>query len=460
MKQYTRLMDVLDRAESGPFVEESDWDMKIVPNEVAQLLKEFEIKMPAVDQTIVTADDALADRLFAAGLALAERVGAYCVSTNRRIQFSRAEILSALDVAPLEITLGQGTDQHTERKRRVEDPAFPTIKGGCVGTPITEDLYLPVMQSYAQESLIDAIIDGSLESVYGREIRSHSPWELLAAWHEVELVKNAAHRAGRPGIGIGLVENAVSEIGEISATSYGGARTTDWHHVAMISEFKTDYMLMCKVAHMLRTGSVIHAFYNTIYGGSCGGRDGMALAIVSGCILLQMLYMTPTHSVSPAHPFYDNDTTPEIIQAIALAQQALARNSRLLADVVITPMGGPGTKTLLYEVAALACAATVSGACALIGPRSESGIYPSHVTGLEARFMAEVSRAAAGMSCRDADVLVRRLVALYQADLGKRGDGLPFNEAYDPITVKPRAAWLATYEEVKAELRTMGLALR
>ena len=73
------------------------------------------------------------------------------------------------------------------------------------------------------------------------------------------------------------------------------------------------------VADLVRTGSVIHSFYNTIYGGSCGGRDGMALAIVSGCILLQMLYMTNTHSVSPAHPFYDNDTTPEIIQAISLA---------------------------------------------------------------------------------------------------------------------------------------------
>ena len=173
---------------------------------------------------------------------------------------------------------------------------------------------------------------------------------------------------------------------------------------------------------MLRTGSVIHAFYNTIYGGSCGGRDGMALAIVGGCILLQMLYMTTTHSVSPAHPFYDNDTTPEIIQAIGLAQQAMARNCRLLTDVVITPVGGPGTKTLLYECAALAIVATASGACALIGPRSGAGIYPGHVTGLEARFMAEVARASAGMSRRDADVLVRQLVALYQPELNQRAD--------------------------------------
>ena len=102
----------------------------------------------------------------------------------------------------------------------------------------------------------------------------------------------------------------------------------------------------------------------------------MALAIVAGCILLQMLYMTNTHSVSPAHPFFDNDTTPEIMQAISLAQQALARNSRLLTDVVITPVGGPGTKTLLYECAAMAILATASGACGLIGPRSAAGRQP------------------------------------------------------------------------------------
>ena len=90
---------------------------------------------------------------------------------------------------------------------------------------------------------------------------------------------------------MGCVENAVSEVSELSATSYGGFTPNDWHHVAMISEFKTDYMALSKLTHAVRTGSIVHAFYNTIYGGSCGGKEGMALAIVGGCILLQMLYV-------------------------------------------------------------------------------------------------------------------------------------------------------------------------
>ncbi|HMR66124.1 MAG TPA: monomethylamine:corrinoid methyltransferase, partial [Anaerolineae bacterium] len=250
MRHTTRLLDILDRIETGPIVEESEWDMLQVPGALAALQIEYEIDFKALGQTLIPADDALADRVFAAGLALAEQLGVYCVSTSRQIKFSREEILTALAVAPLEVTLGEGLDRHTERKRRPEDPNPPTIKGGGVGTPLPEEIYLAVHQAYAQEPLIDAVINCTLSHVYGRELRSRSPWEILAGWHEVELTKSAARRAGRPGLALGCVENAVSELAELSATSYGGFSRFDWHHIAMISEFKTDYGLLTKLAHL------------------------------------------------------------------------------------------------------------------------------------------------------------------------------------------------------------------
>ena len=215
MKNTTRLLDILDRVKSGPIVEESQWDMFMVPDEASRLQAEFDINLVALGDTLVPADDALADRVFEAGLALAERLGVYCVSTSRQIKFSRAEILTALAVAPTEVTFGEGGDRHTERKRKIEDTARLTIKGGGVGTPIPEELYLPVHQSYAQESLVDAMINCTLDRVYGREIRSRSPWEVLGGWHEAELTKAACRRAGRPGLGLGCVENAVSELSEL-----------------------------------------------------------------------------------------------------------------------------------------------------------------------------------------------------------------------------------------------------
>jgi methylamine--corrinoid protein Co-methyltransferase len=172
-----------------------------------------------------------------------------------------------------------------------------------------------------------------------------------------------------------------------------------------------------------------------------------------------MAYMTRTHSVSPTHPFYGNTTTPDILRAIAPAQQALTRNSHLMTDVVITPVGGPGTKTLLYEVAAQATVATVSGSSALIGPRSGAGIEPGHVSGLEARFMAEVAHSVAGMTRNEANDLVTRIVDCYADDLDKRPIGKRFDEVYDPVLLKPTEEWLSVYEEVKQELVDFGLPL-
>lgn len=459
MQNTTRLLDVLDRVESGPIVEESKWDMLMVPGEIRKAQKEFDIDFKRLNGVLVPDDDDLADRVYAAGRAVAERLGAFCVTTSRQVRFTGEEIDTVLSQAPTEVTYGERPDLHTERKRKVEDTRHMTIKGGGVGTVIPENIYLEVHQSYAQESLVDTMINCTLESIYGREIRSRSAWEMLSGWQEYDLTKLARIRAGRPGMAVGCVENAVSELSEISATSYGGFSRFDWHHIAMISEFKTDYGSLAKLTHLVRTGSIIHSFYNTIYGGTVGGSEGVAIAIVTGMIMLQMMYMTNTHSVSPAHPFYGNDTTPEILRSISVGHQALARNSRLLTDMVLTPVNGPGTKELLYEVAAMTIMGAASGTCAMIGPRSNAGVNNGNVSGLEARFMAEVGHAAAGMPRKQANELVTWLVENYKDTLDQRPLGKHFTEVYDLQTVKPKPEWLAIYNEVKGELRAKGLPL-
>lgn len=423
MKHQTRLLDILDRAETGKIIDESQWDMFFVPQEIAKIRKEFDINFKDMGDTLVPNDDALADRLFEAGMAMAERIGVYCTSTSRHMTWTRDEIERALMIAPIEITYGNGLDKHTERKRKPEDSIPLTIKGGGVGTIIPEHLYELVHQAYAQEPLIDAMINCTLETIYGREIRTRSPWEILTGWYEARATKEACYRAGRPGLGLGCVENAVSEVSELSADGEGGFSKYDWHHIAMVSEFKTDYTALNKLAHLVSNGSIIHSFYNTVYGGSVGGKEGVAIAIVGGCILLQMLYMTNTHSVSPAHPFYGNNTGSELLLPISAAQQALSRNTRLMTDVVLTPVGGPMTKTLLYETAAMAMMASTSGACAIIGPRSGAGVNPGHVSGLEARFEAEVARASVNMPRSEGNRLVKEMFNRYKNDLDKRPAG-------------------------------------
>jgi methylamine--corrinoid protein Co-methyltransferase len=94
----------------------------------------------------------------------------------------------------------------------------------------------------------------------------------------------------------------------------------------------------------------------------------------------------------------------------------------------------------------------------MIGPRSNAGVHNGYVSGLEARFMAEVAHAAAGMPRKQADELVTWLVGKYKDTLDKRPIGKHFSEVYDLQTIKPKGDWLAMYEEVKGELRAKGLA--
>ena len=100
---------------------------------------------------------------------------------------------------------------------------------------------------------------------------------------------------------------------------------------------------------------------------------------------------------------------------------------------------------------------TASGSCGLIGPRSNAGVHNAHVSGLEARFTAEVARAASGISRAEANELVTKLVAMYKPTLDQRPVGKSFTEVYDLATLKPTPEWLAVYESVKDEMRGLGL---
>lgn len=458
MRNAGRLLDILDRMERGPVTDEKEFDTKFIAANIKRLVKEYDIKFDGVN--LVNTDDDMADRCFQAGLELAETAGVFCTSNGRRLVWSRREILDTIKYAPPSIVIGTSHDAHREHRRDPEDPRPPTVIGGPIGQTLPEDLFLPIMQSYIQEPIVDTIITGTLETVYGRDPRTKSPWEILVGWREAELVFEAARRAGRQGIAIGCVENAASDIPELSATSYGGFRTTDWHHMAMISELKTNYELLNKLTHLVRTDCILHSFYNPIYGGWAGGAEGVAVVTVAGEIMLQMLYMTTTHSQCPTHPFYMSDTAPEILWSISLSCQALTRNTPFMLDVLTSPVGGPCTKTLLYESAAVATTATVSGVARLMGVRSTCGKFKGHSSGLEARFNGEVGHATAGMSRVQANELVKQIVPKYKDLLGAEPKGKRFDEAYDMWTLRPTPEWLGIYDEVKDELSRLGLPFK
>jgi methylamine--corrinoid protein Co-methyltransferase len=459
MRNAGRLIDILDRMENGPVTSERDFDMKMIAARTKELVKEYGITFDKVN--LVNTDDGMADRCFEAGLNLAEEAGLFCTSNGRRLTWTRREILDTIKWAPTSVVIGAGHDAHREYRRSPEDPAPPTIIGGPIGQPMPEDLFVPMMQSYIQEPIIDTVITGTLETVYGREPRTKSPWEILAGWREAELVLLAARLAGREGIAVGSVQNAASDIPELSATSYGGFRQTDWHHVALVSELKTNYELLNKLTHIVRTDSIVHSFCNPIYGGMAGGSEGVAVVTVAGTLLLQMAYMTTTHSQCPTHPFNLADTAPEILWSISLSCQALTRNTPFMLDVLTSPVGGPCTKTLLYESAAVAATATASGAARLMGVRSVVGKLPGHSSGLEARFNGEVGHAVAGLSREQVNEIVKQIAPKYKDLLNTDQKGVRFDQGtYNLRTLRPTPEWQQMYDEVKDELFQIGIPFK
>jgi methylamine--corrinoid protein Co-methyltransferase len=279
----------------------------------------------------------------------------------------------------------------------------------------------------------------------------------MAAWQECDFMMQVLREAGRPGMAVNCVQISISDVGFLSAISRNGYRPTDMHTLGMISELKVNFEQLNKVAHAIKQAGIIDPFANPIYGGLGGGLEGIAVLLTAEMVALNLVFMAVCHGSSPTHPFNFNDTGREIMQATSLSLQALARNSHLMTNMTVSPVGGPGTKTLLYECAAYTTLCTVSGISRILGPRSACGTMQDHFSGLEARFNGQVAHAAALLDREQADEIVQRVLVCYEDLQNKKPVGEPFQEVYDLKTIQPTKEWLNLYDEVLQEVSRWGL---
>ncbi len=458
MKHRGRLHEVIRRAENGPMIEEKEFEKGLITPTVARLVKKYDIKFN--QDTVVPDDDDLADRLYQAGLEFAVEVGLFCKDTSRRILWTQNEYEDALRYCPSKAVIGEDRDAVTIRSREPGSTTRVAVSGGAVGVPVPEDMYIPLMLSYAKEPVIDLLEPASIQSAYGMPMKAGSPLEIIAGWRDAELAFQVINQAGRPGMGVACVTISATALGQISPASYGGFRQSDWHHCSVMSEFKTSYDLLSKVAHTTRIGANMEAYLNIIFGGYFGGAEGVAIGLAAGPIILNQNYMGTTYSVAPTHPFLHCGSTSEMIWAQSLAFQAVSRNTDLLIASMIKPAGGPGTRSILYENAALSLANVTSGISVVESCMSASGTHPRHASGLDSKICGEVAHAATGLSREQANDIVKQLTEKYESGLSEAPAGKPFEEVYDLDTVTPKTEWQGLYDEVKVELQQMGLPLK
>jgi methylamine--corrinoid protein Co-methyltransferase len=85
------------------------------------------------------------------------------------------------------------------------------------------------------------------------------------------------------------------------------------------------------------------------------------------------------------------------------------------------------------------------------GVQAAVGIETAHCTGLEARFLAQVTHAAEQLSREEANRIVQSLTQKYADDQKTKPVGKPFDQLYDVQKVKPLPEWQNLYVEVCQE---------
>lgn len=449
-------MDIVQRSLNGPIKEEQEFNQDVTQG-IQEAVKKHDIRIQ--DDRFINFDDDLADRVWAAAVDFLTGCGVYCQSTRRVILHSKEEIESIAKTAPDNIWFGEGPDAVHEVARGVEDPRRPLLMGSPIGTAIEEEYYIPALISYIQEPEVDVTMAPSMDKIFGYDIRTRSPLEIMACWREMELTLAALRRSGRPGMAVTGLDNSISDVGQLSADGPGGLRKTDLHTFGIISELKTNFEVLNKLTHILYRGGIVDPYANPIYGGLGGGKEGQAVLITAAMIALNIVFMATCVGSSPMHPFHFNNTGKELLISCSLSFQALARNSHLLTNLTATTVGGPETKTLLYECVAFFVMSTVSGCSRILGPRSATGSIMGHFSGLEARFAGEIMTAACRLTRDKAEEIVQKAYAHYEGDLDKKAYGKHFKDVYDLDTIQPTEEWSRLYDEVKREVADWGLAL-
>jgi len=91
----------------------------------------------------------------------------------------------------------------------------------------------------------------------------------------------------------------------------------------------------------------------------------------------------------------------------------------------------------LLEASAQAITDTASGREIMSGCASAKGVALDYTTPIEARMMSFAARAVAGLEPEKVNVMLDKLVALYERDFRTAPKGKPFQECYDTITLVP-----------------------
>ncbi|MEM3561368.1 MAG: monomethylamine:corrinoid methyltransferase, partial [Nitrososphaerota archaeon] len=168
-----KLFEIIERARNGPLIKESEFEAKILPTKLKELVKEYDIKRDP--EILIPSDNDLADSIFEAAYDLIIDLGVYCSDTGRIIKIYEEDIKEALKSLPEKIIVGSGREVREISVRGIEDKKPPITIGALAGGVCSSENYLNILTSIAIEPEVDMLCAGSLIEIDGKPIISHSP---------------------------------------------------------------------------------------------------------------------------------------------------------------------------------------------------------------------------------------------------------------------------------------------
>ena len=455
--------DMIDRVDDGPRVKEKDFDMAIFPK-VKQLAAKYDIKYNPAEP--IPDDDAMADRLLAAGMEMAVDMGLWVLDTQKVARFTEAEIWRYLDNYHSPLVLGYGKDQVLLQPRKPESDIRPLVIVGAAGSAMTEgEIYVKHTMNFIMEPTVDLISNGNPEFIEGRELRPYSPLEVHGAIQEVGWIREAMRRAGRPGMPMfvapGCSASAPPAVAIINEER--GLRKGDFLYAALLTELKSDYDRLIRAVAAVENGIHVATLLAPMVGGWAGTPEGAAICGLAETLLGAVCHSSTAVVLHPVHMSLKNGATThrQTLWIQSIIGQAFARNTRFPIGQNVFLDARAGTCQVLWEAAANAIVAVSSGQHTGPGPSGVTGGEDvDMLSGLEARMLGEASRAVTGMSRKQANELACYCLEKYEPTLGNPPKGKRLQELYDLARLQPKDEWLEIFETVKAELRDQGLPFR
>ncbi len=459
MASIEHALQVLDKAHTGTPCTAKDWGFKLSAA-IAGKLKKYGLEKTCDTENPINSDDELADLFYKAGYELALEMGVFCQDTDRVIKITEKEMDSAIRSAPSEVVLGKGRDMVVLKSRKPEDK-LPPLSASPMGHLITEDVYVKLHQGIAQHREVDVLRSGTLGTMFGRPVLAGSPYETAVGMYQARLTREALWRAGRPGMSNLAIASSSTAYGQLGGFGLPGGCDPEVD-VALIlapGELTTSFEVLHKMIHAINCGAKMTNGYSSMIGGYPGRPEGAAMTRVATILHQFAVHQTDFSCGSILDVRYLGNCGREGQWAEGMSTQAISRNTHFTEVDVQNQLAGPCTEMLLYETAVAMLNLSTSGAAGYLGPRTSGSKYANHITPLECKFCAEVLKASAGMTRKQANEIVKVLIPKYEADLYNPHIGKSFKDCYDLAALEPTSEWFDIYQRIKKELIEMGVPL-